>query len=68
MVNNKPIIRAFLYWYKKYGDTLPRYMTRQLLQIESLKQFCLEFPTCEDCPFQEEYKGCMFRDKTPREW
>jgi hypothetical protein len=68
MVNDKPIIKTFLHWFRKNGDVLPRHLTRQLLQLESMKQFCLEFPTCEGCPFREEYKGCMFRGKIPREW
>lgn len=33
-----------------------------------IKSMCNIQRTCEGCPFREEYKGCMFRGKSPREW
>ena len=62
------IIKKFLHWYRLHYDELPRYLTRQLLQLESIKEFCKTFPTCDGCPFKEEHIGCAFRGKTPREW
>lgn len=68
MVNGSPIINAFINWFKHNNNQIPRHTGRQLLQLNNLKQFCLNFPTCEGCPFKEKYKGCMFRGKSPREW
>lgn len=62
------IIKTFLHWFRIHCDEYPRHITRVLLQLETLKDFCNGFPTCEGCPFRKKYKGCMFRDKTPREW
>ena len=33
-----------------------------------IKSLCNTQPTCGGCPFREEYKGCMFRGRSPREW
>ena len=68
MVNDKPIIKSIVHWLKKHYNELPRYLTRQLSQIEGLKEFCKSFPTCDGCPFWEKHIGCKFRGKTPREW
>lgn len=34
----------------------------------TIKNLCNEYKTCDGCPFRKEHVGCMFRDKTPREW
>lgn len=31
-------------------------------------EICDSHPTCEGCVFEEKYKGCYFRGKTPKEW
>lgn len=62
------MIERFVKWFEKHIDEIPRYLSRQLLQLNSIKEFCNLFPTCSGCPFEEEYKGCIFRNKTPREW
>lgn len=33
-----------------------------------IKGYCQGIPTCENCPYRLEHKGCYFRGKTPREW
>ena len=33
-----------------------------------IMEICDSHPTCEGCIFQEQYKGCYFRGKTPKEW
>lgn len=48
-------------------DIIIKYV-KAIDSIETLKQFCESFPTCEGCPFKKEHIGCMFRGKTPREW
>jgi len=62
------IIGKFADWFIDNSQSKPRHIMRGMLQLNSVKQFCESFPTCEGCPFREEYKGCMFRGKTPREW
>ena len=62
------IIGKFADWFIENSQSQPRYIMRGMLQLNNVKQFCESFPTCECCPFREEHKGCMFRDKTPREW
>lgn len=62
------IIQKFIKWFEKHSDELPRHIARQLLQLNAIKDFCNYFPTCEGCPFKEEYQGCLFRGKIPREW
>ena len=34
----------------------------------TIMEICDSHPTCEGCIFQEQYKGCYFRGKTPKEW
>lgn len=34
----------------------------------TIMEICDSHPTCEGCIFREEYKGCYFRGKTPKEW
>ena len=72
MVKNKnTIINKYLHWLHeedKKGNTMPRFITRQMLQLYGVREFCKSFPTCEGCPFREEHTGCAFRGKTPREW
>ena len=34
----------------------------------TIMEICDSHPTCEGCIFQEQYKGCYFRRKTPKEW
>lgn len=37
--------------------------------IELMKEWCIEeHPTCEGCPFNKKYYGCLFRGKIPKEW
>ena len=64
----KSIIDVFCKWYDSYTEEIPRHLTRQILQLNAVKDFCVEFPTCEGCPFYKKYVGCIFRGKTPREW
>jgi hypothetical protein len=66
----KSIINTFNQWFDKHDCSinLPRYITRQMLQLNGVKEFCLSFPTCEGCPFKEKHIGCLFKNKTPREW
>lgn len=33
-----------------------------------IMEICDSHPTCEGCIFQEQYKGCYFRGKSPKEW
>lgn len=48
---------------------MSRDMSRQLLQLNYIKDMCNKFPTCNDCPLNKEYIGCLFRQgKTPKEW
>lgn len=30
--------------------------------------YCKAHPTCDNCIFRQKHAGCLFRDKTPREW
>lgn len=47
----------------------PRYIQRELLQLGYIKDMCNKFPTCNGCPLNEKYIGCLFRQgKTPKEW
>lgn len=62
------IIGKFADWFIDNSQSEPRHIMRGMLQLNSVKQFCKSFPTCEGCPFREEHEGCMFRGKTPREW
>lgn len=34
----------------------------------TIMEICDSHPTCEGCIFKEEYKGCYFRGKSPKEW
>lgn len=34
----------------------------------TIMEICDSHPTCEGCIFQEQYKGCYFRGKSPKEW
>ena len=34
----------------------------------TIMEICDSHPTCEGCIFQEQYKGCYFIGKTPKEW
>lgn len=34
----------------------------------TIMEICDSHPTCEGCIFQEKYKGCYFRGKSPKEW
>ena len=48
---------------------MSRDMSRQLLQLNYIKDMCNKFPTCNGCPLNEKYIGCLFRQgKTPKEW
>ena len=48
---------------------LPRYIQRELLQLEYIKDMCSKFPTCNGCTLNELHIGCLFRQgKVPREW
>lgn len=39
------------------------------VKIENIiMEICDSHPTCEGCIFQEQYKGCYFRGKSPKEW
>ena len=68
MVNQKSIIKIYIQWMKKHGNEMPRFITRQMLQLNGVREFCRSFPTCEGYPFCQEHIGCMFRNKIPREW
>ena len=48
---------------------MSRDMSRQLLQLNYIKDLCNKFPTCNSCTLNEIYLGCLFRQgKTPKEW
>ena len=48
---------------------MSRDMSRQLLQLNYIKNMCNKFPTCNGCPLNKAYIGCLFRQgKTPKEW
>lgn len=48
---------------------MPRDMSRQLLQLNYIKDMCNKFPICNGCPLNKEHIGCLFRQgKTPKEW
>lgn len=64
----KSIIKTYIQWMKNHGEEMPRFITRQMLQLNGVREFCKSFPTCEKCPFCKEHIGCMFRNKIPREW
>ena len=34
----------------------------------TIMEICDSHPTCEGCIFQDQYKVCYFRGKTPKEW
>lgn len=34
----------------------------------TIMEICDSHPTYEGCIFQEQYKGCYFRGKSPKEW
>lgn len=36
--------------------------------VNDLVNYCKLHPTCDKCIFRKELKGCLFRNKTPREW
>lgn len=39
-----------------------------LKSMRILFEYCESHPTCENCQFRLNHKGCAFRHKTPREW
>lgn len=39
-----------------------------LKSMRILHDHCESHPTCENCQFRLNHKGCGFRNKTPREW
>ena len=43
------------------GENIIKYLLK-------IKKYCLSKPTCENCEYRENHKGCKFRYKTPREW
>lgn len=48
---------------------MSRDMSRQLLQLNYIKDLCDKFPACDGCPLNKKYIGCLFRQgKTPKEW
>ena len=57
------VIERFVKWINS-NNNIPRYMTRVILQLNNLKEFCVEFPTCEGCPFYK-HQG---RKPTTLEW
>lgn len=62
------INRIEKYVINHYDDS-PRYIQRELLQLGYIKNMCNKFPTCNGCPLNKAYIGCLFRQgKTPKEW
>lgn len=48
---------------------MSRDMSRQLLQLNYIKDLCNKFKTCDSCPVYKGHIGCLFRQgKTPKEW
>ena len=48
---------------------MSRDMSRQLLQLNYIKDMCNKFSTCNSCPLNKKHIGCLFRQgNTPREW
>ena len=72
IITDGPLIKRMQMWLMDRSGTISRYKEQRTYlaecQLNAIKRFCLDFPTCDGCPFQKEHIGCMFRGKTPREW
>lgn len=38
------------------------------VSMHHIISYCKSHPTCDNCIFRQKHVGCLFRDKTPREW
>lgn len=51
---------------REYRDLL--LATNAIGGMKSIIKYCKNHPTCDNCQFKIEKKGCYFRNKLPREW
>ena len=43
-------------------------LNNAIYAMRSIQKYCDLYPTCEGCHFRKAHLGCIFRNKTPREW
>ncbi len=56
--------------HKSYLGSIISWAEYKILKVSMhhITSYCKTHPTCNNCIFRQKHVGCLFRDKTPREW